>query len=300
MPFHICPSFTTKYSLLEYQKIHEYEYKKFLKTLQINKINSINISKEKLFKKNYQLYYNNNNNNYLFQRQINLQYRQNKRKILYEHIQKENLKFSQKLINAKTCLNRYEQKLFFDKHCKLKQQLQRYPVSIRIKTKKTNLQFSSNENFKIMNKPVNSSVFIYNNNNNNRLSHKSIKLQEKHSKMNNQIFITKNSLSNINKPQIIQEKLTHSIKTNSKFSKTLLPITSIIQNTKQTSNVTIPETNLLKNESSFTSSTDNIINWNISINTEDLKQQISSLKIQSSKTIYSSQSSSSESNLSNL
>ncbi|CAF2723348.1 unnamed protein product [Rotaria sp. Silwood2] len=289
MPFHICSSLATKYSSLEYQKIHEHEYQKFLKTLQINKTNLMNISKEKLYKKNHSLCYY--NNNYLFQRQINLQYRQDKRKILYEHIQKENLKFSQKLINAKAFLNRYEQKSFFDKHCKIKQQLQRYPDSIRIKTKKPNFQFSSNENFKIINKPVNSSLLVYNNNR-NRLSYKSIKLQEKHSK---------ESSSSIYKPQITEKKCIYSIKNNSKFSKTPPSITSTIQNAKKTSNITTIETNLLENESSLIPSTDNIINWKISSDMENLKQKTSSLKIQSSKTIYSSQSSStSESNLSNL
>ncbi|CAF0731175.1 unnamed protein product [Rotaria sp. Silwood1] len=229
MPFRICNSLTTTYSSLEYQKIHEYEYKKFLKTLQMNKTNPMNMLKEKLSKKNHQLYYN---NNYLFERQSNLQYRQDKRKILYEHIQKENLKFSQKLINAKAFLNRYEQKLFFDKHCKLKQQLQRYPDSIQIKTKKSNFQFSPNENFKINNKSANSSVLVYNNNNNNRLSCKSIKLQEKYSKMNNHIFISKDSSSHINKSQINQKKLTYFTKHNSKFPKTLPPIILTIENTE--------------------------------------------------------------------
>ncbi|CAF3920681.1 unnamed protein product [Adineta steineri] len=64
------------------------------------------------------------NNNYIFQRQLNLQSRENKRKIEYERIQKENVKFSQKLINAKPFHNRYEQQIFFDKHCQIKQRLQ--------------------------------------------------------------------------------------------------------------------------------------------------------------------------------
>jgi L-rhamnose mutarotase len=119
MPFRLYNS-----STIEYQKLHEYEYKKFLKTLQTNNNNnSINTSEEKLFKN----------------RQINLQYRQNKRKLEYERIQKENLKFSQKLINAKTSFNRSEQQLSFDKHCQLKQRLQRYPDSIQTKNNKIKL-----------------------------------------------------------------------------------------------------------------------------------------------------------------
>jgi hypothetical protein len=139
MPFHLCNSLSTKYSSIENQKIHEYEYKKYLKTLQINK-NSINSSEQKIAK-NQQIYFN---NNYLFQRQINLQYRQDKRKREYERIQKENLKFSQKLINAKAFLNRYEQQVFFDKHCQLKQRLQHYPDFIRNQTNKSDFQYSSN------------------------------------------------------------------------------------------------------------------------------------------------------------
>ncbi|CAF1343572.1 unnamed protein product [Adineta steineri] len=78
------------------------------------------------------------NNNYIFQRQLNLQSRENKRKIEYERIQKENVKFSQKLINAKPFHNRYEQQIFFDKHCQIKQRLQRYPKLNRIQRKKSN------------------------------------------------------------------------------------------------------------------------------------------------------------------
>jgi hypothetical protein len=161
MPFHLynCP--TIKYSSIEYQRLHEREYKKFLKTLQTNNNNnSINVSEEKVFKN----------------RQINVQYRQNKRKIEYERIQKENLKFSQKLINAKTFFNRYEQQLSFDKHCQLKQRLQRYPDLIRTKTIKSNSQFSSNHNSDIINKPTDSSFLIYND---NGISHRSIKGPEK-------------------------------------------------------------------------------------------------------------------------
>jgi hypothetical protein len=186
MPFHLSNSISTKYSSIENQKIHEYEYKKFLKTLQINSF------EQKFFK---------HINNYLFQRQINLQYRQDKRKNEYERIEKENFKFSQRLINAKAFLNRYEQEEFFNKHCKLKQRLQHYPDLIR------NQKYSSN-------KPVDSSFFIYND---NAISHKSIKLQEKHSK---------DLLSNINKSQITQKKLPRFIKYNSQISKTLPPITS--------------------------------------------------------------------------
>ncbi|CAF0816540.1 unnamed protein product [Adineta steineri] len=75
------------------------------------------------------------NNNYIFQRQLNLQSRENKRKIEYERIQKENVKFSQKLINAKPFHNRYEQQIFFDKHCQIKQHLKRYPNLNRIQRK---------------------------------------------------------------------------------------------------------------------------------------------------------------------
>jgi len=185
MPFHLCNSLSTKYSSIENQKIHEYEYKKYLKTLQINK-NSINSSEQKI-SKNRQIYFN---NNYLFQRQINLQYRQDKRKREYERIQKENLKFSQKLINAKAFLNRYEQQVFFDKHCQLKQRLQHYPDFIRNQTNKSDFQFLSNNH-----KSVDSSFLIYND---NAINHKSIKLREKHSK---------DLLSNINKSQIAQKKL---------------------------------------------------------------------------------------------
>lgn len=132
MPFHPSNSLSIKYSSIENQKIHEYEYKKFLKTLE----NSIKSSKEK-FLKNQQT---NFNNNYLLQRQTNLQYRQNKRKHDYERIQKENLKFTRKLINAKAFLNRYEQERFFNKHCKLKQRLQHYPHLISNQIKKSKHQ----------------------------------------------------------------------------------------------------------------------------------------------------------------
>ncbi|CAF3335202.1 unnamed protein product [Rotaria socialis] len=127
MPFHISNALSTKYSSLQYQKIHEYEYKNFLKTLEKNNSNTTNnIYEDKLYRRNPQSCYN---NYYLFQRQSNLQYRQDQRKLVYERIQKENVQFSQKLINAKSFLNRNEQKTSFDKHCKLKQQLQRYPDS---------------------------------------------------------------------------------------------------------------------------------------------------------------------------
>ncbi len=198
MPFHLCNSFSTKYSSIENQKIHEYEYKKYLKTLQINS------SEQKIFKNN-QIYFN---NNYLFQRQINLQYRQDKRKRDYERIQKENLKFSQRLINAKAFLNRYEQQVFFDKHCQIKQRLQHYPDLIRNQTKKSDFQF------KINHKSIDSSFLIYND---NAINHKSIKLREKHSK---------DLLSNINKSQISQKKSPHFIKHNSQLSKAFPPITS--------------------------------------------------------------------------
>jgi hypothetical protein len=117
MPFHLISSLPSKYSSIESQKHHEYEYKKFLKTLPRTN------SESKLFK-HREIYFN---NNYLTQRQINLQYRQDKRKHEYERIQKENWRFSQRLINAKASLNRNEQQTFFEKHWKLKQRLQHYP-----------------------------------------------------------------------------------------------------------------------------------------------------------------------------
>jgi len=202
-----------KYSSFEHQKHHEYEYKQFLQTLQINKNNS---SKQQLLNNRQKCY----NKNYLFQRQINLQSRQDKRKVEYERIEKENFKFSQRLINAKAFLNQYEQKRFFEKHCQLKQRLQRYPNLIRMNTKKSDCQFLPN------NKLVDSSFLIYHD---QEISSKSIKLQEKHSKMNNQLFISKDPLANINKPQINHKKLPCLIKHNSQFSTTL---PSIIATTK--------------------------------------------------------------------
>jgi hypothetical protein len=210
MPFHLSNSSPTKYSSIEYQKLHEYEYKKFLKTLQINN-HSINLTEQNLLK--HQQRYS--NNNYLFQRQINLQYRQDKRKHEYERIQKENFKFSQRLINAKPFLNRYEQQIFFDKHCQLKQRLQHYPDFISNQTKKSDWKFSSNNHLKIIKKPVDVSFLIYND---KPLSHMTTKLQEKY------------LLSNTNKPQITQKKHPRFIKHNSQISKTLPPITSITQN----------------------------------------------------------------------
>ncbi len=211
MPFHLSNSLSTKYSSIKNQKLHEYEYKKFLKTLQINNQNSRNLSEEKFFK-HQKIYFN---NNYLFQRQINLQYRQNQRKYEYESIQKENFKFSQRLMNAKTFFNHYEQKIFFDKHCKLKQRLQHYPDLIRNQTKKLDYQFSSNNHVKVINQPVDSSVLIYNDN--------VIPRQEKYSKKT-----SKDLSSNINKSHIAQKNLPRFIKHNSQISKTLPPI----QNTK--------------------------------------------------------------------
>ena len=145
MSFHLINSSSIKYSSIESQKIHEYEYKKFLQTLPRNNSNTF---EQKLF-----------NNNYFNQRQINQQYRQNKRKHEYERIEKENFKFSQRLMNAKACLNRYEQQTFFDKHCQIKQRLQHYPPN----------QTSINH-LKITNKPIDSSFFIYSD---NSKSHKS-------------------------------------------------------------------------------------------------------------------------------
>ncbi|UJR25260.1 hypothetical protein I4U23_006612 [Adineta vaga] len=79
--------------------------------------------------------------------QWKLQSRQDRRKLEYERIQKENYKFSEKLINAKAFLNRHEQKLFFDKHCELKQRLQRIPT---------------NNSITMLNKSKQSSFLIYN------------------------------------------------------------------------------------------------------------------------------------------
>jgi hypothetical protein len=140
MPFHLINSSSSKYSSIEFQKFHEYEYKKFLKTLPEQ-----NLLKHRKIDLN---------NNYLNQRQIHLQYRQNKRKYEYERIQKENLRFSQRLMNAKAFLNRDEQEKFFEKHWKLKQRLQHYPDLNQNQTKK------STNHFQIINKPF----FIYNDN----------------------------------------------------------------------------------------------------------------------------------------
>jgi hypothetical protein len=145
MPFHLINSSPTKYSSIESQKRHEYEYKKFLKSLNHNSSEQIKYRPIDL------------NNNYLIQRQINLQYQ---RKHEYERIQNENFKFSQRLMNAKAFLNRHEQQIFFDKHCKLKQRLQHYPDLTQNQTKK----LTPMNHLKIINKPIDSSFFIYNDN----------------------------------------------------------------------------------------------------------------------------------------
>jgi hypothetical protein len=165
------------------------------------------------------------NKNYLFQRQMSSQYRQDKRRFEYERIQQENLKFSQRLINAKAFFNRYEHQLFFDKHCKLKQRLQRYPDSNRSKTNRSDFQRKApHENsFKSISKLEDSSFLIYND---NRTFQQSIKLREKHSKMNDQPPISEDPLCRINKRQITQKQLSHSTKHNSQSLKKLPPIIS--------------------------------------------------------------------------
>lgn len=92
------------------------------------------------------------NREYLFQRQWNLQSREDRRKVEYERIQKENLKFSQKLINAKAFLDRREQEIFFQKHCELKQRIQRYPTTHQLKIPKKSRESS----FLIYNDPLKS------------------------------------------------------------------------------------------------------------------------------------------------
>ena len=101
MPFHPANILSTKYSSIESQKLHEDKYKNFLKTLPINRNSTL--TEQKLLGQHRQIYFN---QNYLSQRQFDLQSRQDKRKREYERIQKENLKFSQRLINAKAFLNR--------------------------------------------------------------------------------------------------------------------------------------------------------------------------------------------------
>lgn len=173
MPFYLnCALLLSQnYSSLEYQKLHEYEYKKFLKTLKECRTNSMNRSEQKSVERNHSLFYN---KNYLSQRQINLQYREDQRKLVYDRIQKENLKFSQKLINAKSFLNRNEQKRFFDKHSQLKQQFQRYKNLTENKINKFNTRFSSsNKNLKIFKISIDSIVSI-NGKSNSRCCNQSI------------------------------------------------------------------------------------------------------------------------------
>ena len=123
MPFYSPISLSTKYSSIHDQKIHENKYKQFLQTLSNNRNTNKNLIDEKTMCSRKQIY---SNENYFIQRQINQQSRQDKRKREYERIQKENLRFTQKLINAKAYLNRSQQQIFFDKHCQLRQRLQYY------------------------------------------------------------------------------------------------------------------------------------------------------------------------------
>lgn len=63
------------------------------------------------------------------QRQVFLQSYEDRRRLECERIEKENVRFSRRLINAKASLTRDEQRTFFEKHCKLKQRLRRHSLA---------------------------------------------------------------------------------------------------------------------------------------------------------------------------
>lgn len=148
-------SSSSKYSSIEQQKLRENEYKKFLNTLPIIH----QYSSERKLAKPRQM---NANRNYFLQRQNQLQYRQEKRKHEYERIEKENIRFSQRLINAKSSFNRSEQEVFFDKHCKLKQRLQHYPDASGNEAKKSDFSIATKKHWRLVDKPTDSSFLIYN------------------------------------------------------------------------------------------------------------------------------------------
>ena len=68
---------------------------------------------------------------YMIQLQRYLHYRQEKRRLEHERIQKENLRFSQKLINARSSVSRVEHQVFYQKHCQLRRHLQQFPTKLK-------------------------------------------------------------------------------------------------------------------------------------------------------------------------
>ena len=155
MPFCFSHSSSSKYSSIEQQKRRENEYKKFLNTLPVIH----QYSPERKLDKPQQM---NANRNYFLQRRSQFQYRQEKRKHEYERIEKENIRFSQRLINAKSSFNRSEQDAFFDRHCKLKQRLQHYPDANGNEAKKSDFSIVSKKHWRMVDKPTDSSFLIYN------------------------------------------------------------------------------------------------------------------------------------------
>ena len=157
MPFYLFHSSppSSKYSFIEQQQIHENEYKKFLNTLPSIHQQSSNRN----FAKARQI---SREKSSCLQRQNQLKYRQDKRKHEYERIERENLRFSQRLINAKSFFDRSEQEAFFERHCKLKQRLQHYSHSMTNQVKKSDLSVSSKRHWKMEDKPIDSSFLIYN------------------------------------------------------------------------------------------------------------------------------------------
>ena len=131
-----------KHSSLDHRRHHEREYRTFLRALPSARQHRATVPEQRSWRHRPLICHN---DDYLFQRQMCVQYRENRRRLEYERIQKENLRFSQKLIEAKPSLDRADHELFFLKHCKLKQRLQRHsePISVQRKMRVLSMEPSS-------------------------------------------------------------------------------------------------------------------------------------------------------------
>ena len=135
-----------QHSSLDHCRHDECENKAFLTTLPCAGQYRATIAEQRSLRHRPMICYN---ETYLVQRQMCEQHLKNRRRVEYERIQKENLRFSQKLIAAKPSLDRSDHELFFLKHRALKQRLQRFSEPISVQRKMPALSMESSSDYHV-------------------------------------------------------------------------------------------------------------------------------------------------------